>query len=423
MNNNDRIQGLWWLSDKPDNTVSGDLLISDRKLELNGSFEGIKSGSFGGVSKIISIQQNKTILGIAKKGGKRYTLEFYDEPSFSMSFPGYKADTYFLGTIFEGDHFTQTATLSFQKYYVEFPYLFEWVGDSVIASQIMPSRKGKPTVKDITIRIGKQKTINVFKNNQFKLSFVINAGKVSLGSPQNINVSQQCLVKIETVKTGLSLVDLYPIIFHLERFLVIAVGKSLRSIQFQAVLGKGAKTTIINIFPRFLIQKERSKIHPSDMNFTFSDIKNDSQVILKKWFSDRNKHSDTFNLFSFISSDSTKNLNNQFKDIVSAIEGYVRIEKANLGISLDKAIKILNEEVPQNDRPIPKSDYKKIRITRNKLSHVAIKIGDEKFVLDDEEKWTNFNKLLFIFEYSLLKNLGMSSDLLDKFYKKKKIWS
>jgi len=420
----DKIQGIWWLSDKPDKVVSGDLLISDRKLELNGSFEGIKSGFFGGMCKVISVEKKNTILGIAKKGGKKYTLEFYDEPSsFSISFPGYKADTYLLGNIFEGEHFTQIKNLSFQKYYVELPYLFEWVGDSVIASQIIPSKKGKSTIEDITIKIGKQKTIDVFKNNRFKLSFVINAGRVSLGSPQNINVAQKCLAKIEAVKKNLSLADLYSIIFHLERFLIIAIGKSLRSTHFQVVLGKGTKTSIVKIFPHFLSQKNYPTIHFSDMNFTFSDIKKDSQVILKKWFSSKSKHEDVFNLFSFITSDSTKNLNNQFKDIVSAIEGYVRVEKGDLNTSLDKAIKILNEELLKDDRPIPKSDYKKIRITRNKLSHIAIKRGDEKFILNDEEKWDYFKKLLFLFEYSLLKGLGMSNELLDKFYKKKKIWT
>ena len=105
-----RTPGIWWLSDDPDNKVSGDLLISDKKLELNGSFEGMKSGSFGGeLSRIVSVRQDKTIQGIAKKGGKSYTLEYFDKPSsITMSMPGYRADTYMLGNIFGGDHFEKT---------------------------------------------------------------------------------------------------------------------------------------------------------------------------------------------------------------------------------------------------------------------------------------------------------------------------
>src|SRR3990167_2723137 len=228
MNTNDKVQGLWWLSDEPDKTVSGDLSIRDKRLELNGSFEGIKIGPLGRMRKVISIEKNRTILGIAKKGGKKYTLEFYNEPSsFSMSFPGYKADTYLLGTIFEGEHFSQTQTLSFNKYYVEFPYLFEWVGDSVISTQVMLSRQAKPNKEDITIKIGKRKKISFSKNSKFKLSFAVSAGGISLGSPKNISISQNCLLLVEAVKGKLTLAEAYSILFHLERFLIIAIGKSL----------------------------------------------------------------------------------------------------------------------------------------------------------------------------------------------------
>ena len=158
------------------------------------------------------------------------------------------------------------------------------------------------------------------------------------------------------------------------------------------------------------------------MNFTFLDIKDDSQVIFSKWFSDKDKHKDVFDLFSVINSGTNKNINNQFKDIVSAIEGYVRIAKNNLKISLEKAIKTINEEVPKDDRPLNprKKDYKKIRVTRNKLSHVAIEKEDEKFILHNMEKYFYFNKLTFLLEYSFLKNMGMSENLLEQFRGKKK---
>ncbi len=88
---------------------------------------------------------------------------------------------------------------------------------------------------------------------------------------------------------------------------------------------------------------------------------------------------------------------------------------------MEKTIKTINEEVPKVDRPLdPKKDYKKIRVTRNKLSHVAIEKGDEKFILDDKEKWVYFHKLTFLLEYSFLKKMGMSKNLLEKFHRKKK---
>jgi len=91
-------------------------------------------------------------------------------------------------------------------------------------------------------------------------------------------------------------------------------------------------------------------------------------------------------------------------------------------VTLEKTIKTLNEEVRKDDRPLDrrKKDYKEMRVIRNKLSHVGVKKGDDKFILDDKDKLIYFHKLTFLLEYSFLKNMGMSKNLLEKFYGKKK---
>ena len=423
MNQNEPIQGRWWLSNKPKTRISGDLSIKERKLELNGCFEELKSGSFGGASRIISLQKDKTILGTSRKGDKKYTLEFYDEPGFYVSSSGYKANTYCLGTIFEGDHFPKTDKLSFSKYYVGFPYLFEWINNSVVSTEVkFLDKKKKQSLEEVLIKIEKQKTIDVFQNTHFRLAWIIRADKIPLIPSKEMNISQECLAKVEASGKELCLNDFYSIIRHLERFLIIAIGKTLKPLSYQAIIENGKYSNTVKILPRSLEQREYTKIHPINMNFTFLDIKDDSQVIFSKWFSDKDKHKDVFDLFSVINSGTNKNLNNQFKDIVSAIEGYVRIAKNDLKISLEKAIKTINEEVPKDDRPLNprKKDYKKIRVTRNKLSHVAIEKEDEKFILHNMEKYFYFNKLTFLLEYSFLKNMGMSENLLEQFHGKKK---
>jgi len=423
MNQDEPIRGLWWLSNKPEIQIAGDLSIKEKKLELDGCFKKPKSGSFGGASRIMSLQKDKTILGTSKKGDRKYTLEFYDEPGFYVSSSGYKANTYSLGTIFEGDHFPKTYKLSFSKYYVEFPYLFEWINNGVVSTEVkFLEKKKKQYLEEVLIKIEKQKTIDVFQNAHFKLACIIKVDKIPLMPSKEINISQKCLIKITVLKKELCLTDIYSVILHLERFLMIAIGKTLEPVSYQAIIDNGKDSNIIQIFPHFLKQKEYTKIHPINMNFTFLDMKDNSQAIFSKWFSDKDKHKDVFNLFSVINSGTNKNINNQFKDIISAIEGYVRIAKNNLNISLEKAIKTINEEVPKEDRPLNprKRDYKRIGATRNKLSHVAMEKEDEKFILDDIEKYFYFNKLAFLLEYSFLKNMGMSKNLLEKFYGKKK---
>lgn len=69
-----RVSGIWWLSDKPDNKIAGDLLVEDRKLELTGTFEGLKSGVYDGSPKLVKTVQQTTIQGVARNGGNKYTL-------------------------------------------------------------------------------------------------------------------------------------------------------------------------------------------------------------------------------------------------------------------------------------------------------------------------------------------------------------
>lgn len=421
----ERIPGLWWLSDDTDNRVPGDLLVNDRKLELNGSFEGMKSGTYGvGKLGLVRVKQDKTILGVARDGGKKYTLEYFDTPAFTMSMPGYKADTYTLGNIFECDHFDRTDNLAFERYYIELPYLLEWVNDGVISIQTTLRNSDKLTAKDISFKIEVEgtKTIEVFNGSDFKLSCVIYPGKVPMTLSMNdINLSQHCVVKVESVGKNLTLVDAGSIISHIERFLIIATGENITPIKYQASSGSGVNSSTVTILTRASNKNSYRNTHVYEMNFSFSDIKSDSQTIFEKWFSDKDKHADMFNLFSVIRSDEPKNINNQFSDVVSAVEGYVSVESGALDVSPDKAIKTLNEKLPKTDRPIDSGDYKKIRITRNKLSHITIKPEDEVHVLSDEDKWINTQRMIFLLEYSLLKNLGLSDSMLAQFHEKRKI--
>ena len=404
MNEEKRIAGLWWLSDKPDNKIAGDLLIEDRRLELTGSFEGLKPGIYGSSPKLVKTEQQTTIQGVARNGGKKYTLEYFADPvGFTMH--SYKADTYRLGDIFIGGHIDKIENLAFDKYYIEFPYLHEWLGDGVIT--VSTTMKEEPLRrKSTTITVGDIKTTEIYKDKSIKLVLVSRA--------------ENCVLGIEISKGVLPLVEARRVIKHFERFLIIATGRSLESTDIKVKAGNARSYT--TVLPYHFKRKDYKDIHIHDMNFTFKDIKSRRKALFTKWFADRDKYADIFDLFSVLRSDVPKMLENEFKDIVGAIEGYVRIEQDNLDIPLDKAIKTVNEALSENDRPLTKNDYKKIRITRNKLSHMATKPADLPFILGHEEMWFTFEKLLVLFEYSVLKNLGLSQKMLKKFYDKRKNW-
>lgn len=409
------------MSDDPENHVAGDLLIQDGKLELNGSFDGMRDGVWGAASTgLRPVRRDKTILGVTRNGGKAFTLEFFDEPSFTYTMSangGYKADTYLLGGIFEGSHFKDTENLSFADYYVELPHLFEWVNDGIISIETVYLKDKPLAASSSTVKLEAPKDIQVFKADGFDLSFSIYRGGLKMSPPfRDVHVSQGCFLRIKP-KQEMTLSEARGIIRHFQRLLGIAIGKSIEPIRFEARTSNGDK---IIVHLRNPSPADYKHTDIEQMNFIYSDIAQSAQSVFEKWYGDMEKHLDMFDLFSSISSDAEKNINNRFKDIVSAIEGYVSVETGKLDVSPDKAFKTLNEYLPKENRPIPSGDYKKIRITRNKLSHLTLKSEDEVFVLDMEGKWVNAKRMIFLLEYALLKNLGVDDTMLASFYDKRK---
>lgn len=419
---------MWWMSDNPDKKVPGDLLIDEGRLELNGSFDGLKPGVWGaGKRGLISPVKDRTILGVNRGGKIKYTLEYFDNPSWTDVWNnehGYKADIYRLGRIFEGDHFEKADNLKFKSYYVEYPNVFNWVSDGLITVTTFFKKSKKLKARDVTARIDimAPKEIVVYTSDKFKVSLTLYRGSMNLAPSDDMHLKQGCFVRIWSPK-GIELSDAIDTYIHFQRFLSIAIGKDVEPIRFQMKTGRGRDTKTVTLITRPKESTTKKSIKPYEMSFTFSDIKKNRQIIFEKWFAENDKHSDMFDLFSFINSNTSKNTNNQFKDIVSALEGYVSVETGKFEVSPDKAVKTLNEVFPKADRIIDSKDYDRIRITRNKLSHIKLaKASDETRVMNDNEKYLSSRRMHFLLEYALLKNLGLEDSLLEKFYKKRKLY-
>ena len=173
-----RVSGIWWLSDKPDNKIAGDLLVEDRKLELTGTFEGLKSGVYDGSPKLVKTVQQTTIQGVARNGGNKYTLEYFADP-VSFTTHSYKADTYRLGDIFIGEYIDKIENLAFDRYYVEFPYLYEWLDDGVIT--ICTTFKDNPLRRDSTIIVVNDvKTTKIYEDQNIILTLVSSVGRMPI---------------------------------------------------------------------------------------------------------------------------------------------------------------------------------------------------------------------------------------------------
>lgn len=404
------ITGRWWFSDqKKDNAISGNLLLQKGRLELNGLLNyptKIKTGD----ERFIKYEK-KTILGISKTG-KFYTLEFDEEPSRRFSQPGYKTETYILGRIFEGAHFQNIDDIKFEKYHFEFPYLYEWFGLSSLSLNYDFEKK---TTTPLTIQIKNNNPFLIYKNDKIKIFYQnkINTKIDSNGMsiPKGIKIEQQPYLILESLEDEIKLSNFYTVVEHLKRFLILGIGKYFSAKNYEGIILHKDKVKI------FLDSKKHKKIFPQHMNFTFFEIKDDIQIVLNNWFKQKEKYEDVFDIFYNFYRQTDMNINNQFKDICSSIEGYVRIMgKAS---SLLNSIRLLNNIIPKEIRPIDKNQYERINFTRNKLTHIR---QDEKNIipLNEKEKVVIIRKLKFILEYSFLSEIGVNKNLLQKFYDRNK---
>ncbi len=414
----ERITGLWWFSDKDIKTaVPGDLYIQERKLELNGCLsEELKS--IGGKIEMMNIDTGKTIFGISKTGIS-YTLEFFDSPGFSMPISGYRSETYSLRKIIEGTHFSKSEDFKFSRYEIEFPYLYEWFGKSMVSFEFETGEKDGNIFFNSSIKIQKPTSILFYQDKKIRLSYYIKVEQKSSGIPmgKEVLITQTPTLLVEVLHGKHRIQDITSLSFHIAMFLSLAIGESLEAMRY---LSRSKEGRDIQIFPYYLDEKTYKKLNPIDVNFSFSDIAGDIQSILEKWFSQKEKYEDVFNLLSNIYLDSNKNLNNLFKDIYGAIEGYVCIKNLQQKTNPNNAMETLNELFPENRRILTKNDINRIHTTRNKLSHLVINPKNDNLILSETEKWIYFEKLKFLLEYSFLRDLGMSDKLLEKFYQNRK---
>lgn len=411
----EKISGLWWLSNNPDDAISGDLWLEKGILELNGYFSDGKDIRAGRFNRIRRPSKDIVIYGCSRDHGKKYTLEYYPDPC-KYTIHEYMVCSYNVGKIFIGDHLSELDNTCVNGVYVKIPFLYEWVDKSFVRVNNCKNRNVRHLVE-----ISHSREIEIYHGDGFVLNLFIDS-VISMGSfpTKKIGITEDCYLNLKSTKNSFSLRDSIRIIKHFERFLIIATGVYLQAteIDFDTHPDSSEK---ISLYQNNIAEIKKS-VYGDMMPFMFEDIEEDIEIILEKWFSDMDKYIDIFNLFSVIRSGSTKILENKYKDVISALEGFVRLSENKLELTLDRVIKIANEKLEDGKRPFDGCDYGNVRTTRNKLSHMAISPKSDSRVLNHEEMFVAYNKLLFLLEYGFLDGLGVKKEILDRFYDKRKAW-
>ena len=287
------IKGYWWLPSSPDTVVAGILTYTPNEsivLELIGQLKP----EISAMEEFINRKEECAILGFSSDAKEISLINCYPSGgnlNFSCRFPiqRYKCQHLIIGT-----HVTTLDSPLFFKAQIEIPYLSLWATPNSIESTMSLYEKHV------------EKYCISFKTEGFHIDSVdIGEYKLSIDGFVNYNgeyfepkIKQKTLVSL-TGKSDYSLKDVLGKIFLFEQFLSFATLRPLESSKI-VLYDKSKFQQLDNDKKHFFpieyirvyhgkgVKQEQNIMKRKEFLFTYETIKNEFQLILKKWYHEQN---------------------------------------------------------------------------------------------------------------------------------------
>jgi hypothetical protein len=313
--------GLWWLPSNPENKVAGTLSFTNQdgiELKLIGALEGLESLNN-------SRLRHPVILGLTSDA-KQITLSGCLAAGFRMGMPGFVSRDYWIHLCFIGAHLAEEE-LQFKRLVVKYSRLIDWVRTSGLT---MTWQEDEPTKRQFHYTLPEE------------IKAVTNRGTVSIDFSFNVkgdffdemHLRQSISMEIEADRER-GFDDLFQhYIRPFQNFLTLATTKPnsvvsikvfSKHIYFEKSDGTGVVETPIEIlFPqRHLEAKPDKLLIPDYMLFTLHDV-TDFQSTIERWLRVSEELDSVCNLFFGVMYNSRMYLEQEFLNIVQAIESYHR---------------------------------------------------------------------------------------------------
>jgi hypothetical protein len=242
--------------------------------------------------------------------------------------------------IFLGAHFRNPKDLKFSSIQVRFSYLNEWVG--ITGIKILKDRD------EISIVYKDQGKLRASINNKLTISivfepkttFALIQGKAGIKQNVFIELNSSDLIMFE---------ELQKIIRNIQNFLTLGISKPIYPLNIIGKKGKNRIVTILHELPVWLPKSEET-LTAWDMLFVYKDISEQFESMLRNWFKKGDLLESMLNLYFGTIYNPHLYLENQFLNIVQAIESYHRKTQTNYDLLEDqhnrRIIEILNS-VPE----------------------------------------------------------------------------
>ena len=386
--------GIWWLPEKPNNKVSGKLKfhpVEGLKLQLIGSFKELKDFN--------TLLQPLIILGITSNG-KLITLYKCYESQFHMSMSGFLGSSFIASVAFLGCHFEKEEEIRFDSLSLNYSYLEEWTGITGFQFKIEPDSKNRLTKHEIIYSFP-EKTEAKIGNLSISFDYNFTSGGDWL---KEVNLKHTTFIKIKPSKS-LHFNDYQDICYHIQNFLSLTIGKAIFPIIIKGKSersstklqnGKAVYKDIFIYYATNSLFETSSKIHPSDMLFTFSDISGKFENILKNWFEKAEMLKPVYDLYFGTLYNPRRYLQHQFLSMIQAVEAYHRRRLEGKYLSYEEYESIYNKFERIINRLDVKASFKdalKIRLKygneyslRKRLKDLFVKYRDitQDFIKDED---------------------------------------
>ncbi|MCZ8090108.1 HEPN domain-containing protein [Flavobacterium sp.] len=336
-------KGLWFLPSNTERKIHGILKYDYQNninvLELIGSFYDFASEKSGKENIILGITTDDVDITLVDcRFSSSSGIPRNDSSKFKNRRESALATLNFnVTSILKGEHIFKQENLKFQKGYAKIFNLDEWVGVSGFEEDFDYTESTK------TILYKTLEPINVKINDDvdMEIKFVTNNPMPS-GFTKELTLSQYTILSFHSEKY-FTLEEFMSLLRKFNRFLTTSLQNPVRierielySDQFCKVIFEDYKDIkCINLYQ--IINSElkfEKRKQESEMLFTYDDIKNDFEKIIKKWFSNYEKFEASFNLVLSQFYISQYYLESLFINTVQAAESFHR--KLEIGNDMPK---------------------------------------------------------------------------------------
>jgi hypothetical protein len=307
--------GIWWLPSHTDRHVAGSLTFTRTqglRLSLIGSLDDP-------ASTLNEFDTHEIILGVTQNG-KVITLHDCTQISAGISFPGFACQSFLVKIGFVGAHFLDADQFRFYRASIQYPDLPEWVG---LSGFNRITKEHEPNT--IAITYTRPESIEAFIPSLGVLRIGFNC-KSDEKRLRAMNIQQTTQLECE-FSTDLTIDQLLSeLVQPIGELLTLCTTRPnlAENINVFMVSGDSARRKITVIGLKTSPPQERLLI-PGDMLFQLSDLGENFEKFLNRWFTIRSENYSTVWLFSqFQHGRHDMYLHHQFLVLVWSLETYHR---------------------------------------------------------------------------------------------------